>query len=173
MSFALLYFLSLKASVSSFSGLAALPIIRQDLVVTHHALTDRQLNTALVIGRTSPGPIGVYMVSAGYYVAGARGATAAALALITPAGLVIPLLVFAGRRTAHPRVQQVLQAVVLASAGVSLSATLPLGADALHSPLTWALAAGSLAALVFTKVNTIWVMLGAAGVSFLAALLHA
>ena len=170
MSFALLYFLFLKASLSSFNGLAALPIIRQDLVVTHHVLTDRQLNTALVIGRTTPGPIGLYMVSAGYYVAGARGATAAALALTTPAVLVIPLLLFAARKTSHPRVQAVLQAVVLASAGVSLSATLPLGADALHSPLTWALAASSLAALVFTKVDTIWVMLGASALSLVAAL---
>lgn len=168
MSFLLLYGLFLKASLSSFQGLAALPIIRQDLVVTRHVLTDRQLNTALVIGRTTPGPIGLYMVSAGYYAAGARGATAAALALMTPAVLVIPLLIFAGRRTSHPKVQSVLQAVVLASAGVSLAATLPLGADALHSPLTWIIAIGSLAALLFTKVDTMWVMAAAAAVSLLA-----
>ena len=65
MSFVLLYGLFLKASLSSFSSLASLPIVRQDLVLTRHVLTDHHLNTAVVIGRTTPGPLGLYMISAG------------------------------------------------------------------------------------------------------------
>ncbi len=171
MSFALLYALFLKASLSSFSGLASLPIVRQDLVVTRHVLTDRQLNDAVVIGRTTPGPLGLYMISVGYYVAGARGALAAGLALTTPALLVIPLMAFAGRATGNPRVQQMLRAVVLATAGVSLSASLPLAADALHSPLSYCVAGGSCALLLFTELDTLWVMFGAVAVGLLRALL--
>src|ERR1035438_10277967 len=111
MSFVPLYRIFLKASLSSFSGLASLPIVRQDLLMTRHVLTDHQLNTAVVIGRTTPGPLGLYMISAGYYVAGTSGALAAGLALTTPALLVIPLVIFAGRATGHPRVQQMLRAV--------------------------------------------------------------
>ena len=48
----LLYLLLFKAVITSFSGMASLPIVRQDFVVTRHILTDRQLNTAIVAGRT-------------------------------------------------------------------------------------------------------------------------
>ncbi len=167
MSFLLLYGLFLKAMLGSFNGLAALPIVRQDFVVTRHILSDHQLNTAVAIGRTTPGPIGVFIVSVGYFAAGFPGAVAAWLALVTPALLVIPLMVFAGRQANHPRVRQVLRAVVLASAGISLSATLPLAVDALHSPVSYALAAASCGVLLFTRVDTVWVMLGAAGISLL------
>ena len=104
-------------------------------------------------------------MSAGYYVAGTPGVFAAWLAIITPALLVIPLMQFAGRRTKDPRVQRTLRAVVLASAGISLAATLPLGADALHTPLSWGLAVASFAGLAFTKLDTMVVVLGASLVS--------
>jgi hypothetical protein len=54
------------------------------------------------------------------------------------------------------------RAVVVASAGVSLSATLPLSADALQNPPLYVIAAVSLALLVFTAWDTLWVMLCAA-----------
>src|SRR6185503_1782567 len=41
MNFLVFYLLFLKASVSSFSGLASLPILREDLVVKRQVLTDR------------------------------------------------------------------------------------------------------------------------------------
>ena len=44
----LLYALLLKATVTSFSGLASLPMVRNDLVVERKILTDRELNTAVV-----------------------------------------------------------------------------------------------------------------------------
>lgn len=170
MSLLLLYALFLKASLSSFNGLASLPIVRDDLVVHRHVITDRQLNTAVAIGRTTPGPLGLYMVSAGYYAAGPGGAIVAALAITTPALLVIPLMVFAGPRTKHRRVQQMLRAVVLATAGVCLSATLPLAADALHSPLSYVIAGASFVILLITELDTVWVMLGAAAISLIAFL---
>ena len=40
----LLYLLLLKATLTTFSGLASLPVLREDLVVTRHAVTDEQLN---------------------------------------------------------------------------------------------------------------------------------
>jgi chromate transporter len=167
-----LYLLLLKATLSSFSGLAALPILRDDFVVKRHLLSDRQLNTALVIGRTTPGPKGLYIVSIGYYADGFSGAVAAWLALLTPALLVIPMLGFAGRKADHPGIRRVLRAIVLASAGISLSATLPLGADALHNGFSYAIAAISMVLLICTRVETIWVILGAAAISLLPVLLR-
>src|SRR5437016_3193880 len=96
MNLLLLYVLLLKATVTSFSGLASLPVIRNDLIVNRHVLTDHQLNASLVITRSTPGPMGLYVVSVGYFVAGVPGAVAGWLAMVTPALLV-------NRADIHPR----------------------------------------------------------------------
>jgi chromate transporter len=38
-------------------------------------LTDQQLNEAVAITRSTPGPVGLYIVSVGYFVAGVPGVT--------------------------------------------------------------------------------------------------
>lgn len=162
MNFLVIYLLLLKAALSSFSGLAALPIVRNDFVVKRHLLTDHQLNTALVVGRSTPGPKGLYLIAVGYFAGGTPGAIAAWFAIVTPALLVIPLLMFAKKNIENPRVKRALRAVVVASAGVSLSATLPLSVDALRSLPLYGIAAVSLVLLIFTTWDTLWVMLGAA-----------
>ena len=76
-----LYFLLLRATALSFSGFASVPVIREDLVVTRGVLTDEELNSAIAISQASPGPLGLYVVVLGYFVAGIPGALAGALAL--------------------------------------------------------------------------------------------
>src|SRR5207253_2945308 len=63
---ALLYFFFLKAMVTTFGGTASLAVLREDLVVRHAMLTDRDLNLAVTAGRSGPGPNGIYLVSVGY-----------------------------------------------------------------------------------------------------------
>jgi chromate transporter len=164
----LLYALLLKATMTSFSGLASLPMVRNDLVVERKVLTDRQLNTAVVAGRTSPGPNGLYLVSVGYYADGLPGATAALLALMTPAFLIVPMMRWMGRRAEAPRVKSAIRAVVLASAGLLLSASVPLARDAITGWLTLGIVMLSFAVLVLTKIDTVWVVLGGAAIGLLA-----
>jgi chromate transporter len=135
----------------------------------HHVLTDQQLNEAVVITRSTPGPVGLYVVSVGYFVAGLSGAVAGWLAMITPALLVIPLVHYTGRHIEHSRVKAILQAVVLASAGLLLAAAIPLAHDALTDWVTVAIAAASLALLLTTEIDTLWIILGAAIVSLSAS----
>ena len=163
-----LYLLLLKAIVTTFSGLASVPIVRNDLVVHRHVLTDHELNTALAITRTTPGPMGLYVVSVGYFVAGTPGAFAGWLAMITPALLMIPLLEFIRRKAEHPRFKSVLRCVIFASAGLLLWVTVPLGRDALHGYLTTAIALVAFALAVTKKVDTLWIVLGAAVVTMVA-----
>ncbi|WP_409190841.1 chromate transporter [Bradyrhizobium sp. RDM4] len=73
-------------------------VIQESLVNHYHVLTNEQLNEAVVITRSSPGPVGLYVVSVGYFVARLPGAVAGWLAMITPALLIIPLVHFVGRR---------------------------------------------------------------------------
>jgi chromate transporter len=164
----LLYGLLLKATLTSFSGLASLPMVRNDLVVERKVLTDRQLNTAVVAGRTGPGPNGLYLVSVGYYAGGFPGAAAGLLALMTPAFLILPAMKWIGARAESARVKSAIRAVILASAGLLLSASLPLARDAITGPLTFGIMLVSLAVLVLTKIDTLWVMLGGAAVGLVA-----
>ena len=72
----LLYLLLLKGTITAFAGRASLPVIQDALVVQHRELTDKQLNEAVVITRSTAGPVGLYIVSVGYFVAGVPGAIA-------------------------------------------------------------------------------------------------
>jgi chromate transporter len=87
----------------------------------------------------------------------------------TPALLIIPLVHFVGRRMDHPRVKGVLQTVVIASAGLLLAAAIPLARDALTDSVTVAIAVVSLAFLLVTKIDSLWIILGAAVISLLAS----
>jgi chromate transporter len=165
MNVVLLYLLLLKGTATAFAGLASLPVIQDSLVFHYHVLTDKQLNEAVVITRSTPGPVGLYIVSVGYFVAGVPGAIAGWLAMITPAFLIIPLVHFAGRNIDHPRVKGVLETVVIASAGLLLAASIPLARDALTDPITIGIAILSLVLLLTTELDTLWIILGAAAIS--------
>jgi len=171
MNLILLYLLLLKATATSFSGLTSLPVVHHDLVENRHELTDRQLNAAVVAGRTAPGPNGLYIVSVGYFVAGIPGACVGCLAVMTPAFLIIPMLRYLGARAARPAVKSAIQCVMLAAAGLVISATVPLARDALTSPLAVGIALGSFLFLVLTRQDTVWVVLGSAVAGLLGKLL--
>lgn len=167
-----LYLLLLKATLTTFSGLTSLPIVREDLVMRHHVLTDRQLNAAVVAGRVMPGPNGAYIVSVGYFVAGTQGAIAGWLAMITPAFVMIPLLRYVGERAERPAVRSAINAVTLAAAGLIASATIPLARDALTTPVAVVIAIGSFLMIAFTKRDTLWIIGGSALIGLLASLFH-
>ena len=163
-----LYLLLVKATLTSFSGLASLPMVRNDFVVRRQVLTDRQLNTSVAAGRIGPGPNGIYVVSIGYFVDGTPGAVAGWLAMITPAFLIIPMLRFLGARAEHRKAKAVARAVLFAGAGLMLSAAVPLARDAITNPLSLGIFAASFLLIAFARIDSLWVMLGAALVGVLA-----
>jgi chromate transporter len=168
MNLVVLYLLLVKATLTSFSGLASLPMVRNDFVVRRHVLTDHQLNTAVAAGRIGPGPLGIYVVSVGYLVAGAPGACAGWLAMITPAFLIIPMLRFLGARAEHRRARAVARAVLFAGAGLMVTAAAPLARDAITGPLSLAIVVSSFILIAVTRVDSLWVMLCAAVVGMLS-----
>ena len=165
-----IYLLLLKASLTSFSGLGSLPMVRQDFVVERHAFTDRQLNTAVVAGRTGPGPYGLYLVCAGYLAGGISGAIAGFLALITPAFLVIPLMRWMGRRAENHRIRSSIRGLLLAAAGLLVSSSVPLTLDAVTGPFALLVLAASFVLLTFTRIDSAW-LVGGAALTGLATLL--
>lgn len=171
MKFFTLYFLFLKATATSFAGLASLPVLREEMVVQRHMLMDHQLNAAVVITRSTPGPVGVYVVSAGYFADGLTGAIAGWLAMATPSLAILLLLRFIGPRAQHPRVRGMLQAVVLASVGLLLTSALPLARDALTTPLAVAIAVVGAIVMIAKKVDPVWIIAAGALLSMGKSLL--
>ncbi len=164
----LIYALLLKATCTSFSGLASLPVIRQDFVVKRHVLTDAQLNTAVFAGRAGPGPNGIYVVSVGYFAGGLPGAAAGLMAVITPAFLILPMVRWMRARAGTPRVASAIRAVIVATAGLLLAASLPLARDAVHGSLTLGIVIATFLLLSFTRLDSAWVMFAAAIVGLVA-----
>lgn len=167
-----LYLFLLKATMTSFSGLASLPMIREDLVVNRGVLTDLQLSAAVAAGRLGPGPIGLYVVSVGYFVAGVPGAIAGWAAMITPAFVIIPMLRYLGSRAEHPRIRGAIRAVTNAAAGLIVAAAAPLATQVLTGPVQIAIALAAFLALALTRLDTLWVIAASALAGLAAVLLH-
>ena len=167
--FVLLWILS-KSTFTSFAGLASLPEIREELVEQRHWVTDEDLNQSIVITRTTPGPVGVYVVSVGYMTDGVPGAVAGWIAMAAPSLLVVLLVGYFGKRAQHPRVRSMLQCVVLASAGLLVLAAIPIGREAVDGPLTLGITAVSLPLLIIKRLNTLWIIGAAAVLTFIGSI---
>jgi len=63
-----------------------------------------------------------------------------------------------------------LQCVVLASAALLVLAAIPIGREALDDPLAIAIGIAALALLLARRVDTLWVIVGAAAISLVASL---
>ncbi|MBI1898176.1 MAG: chromate transporter [Acidobacteria bacterium] len=171
MSLLMLYLVMLKATLTTFNGPSSLPVLRHELVVKRAILTDRQLNAAVTAAQGSPGPMGIYAVSVGFFIAGVPGAVVGWLAVISPALLVIPILRYIGRRVETPRARGALEAVVLAGSALVIGSAVPLARDVVTGPFPAFLAVTSGALLIATRIDTLWLIAGAGMLSLAAALL--
>jgi len=106
----------LRASALSVGGLASLPLLRSTLVPAY--ATDAQIVQSLAIGRLSPGPNGLYLVSLGYLVAGWPGAISALLAACLAPLVVLPATTLGRRWLLSGWFAGTVRGVALASAGL-------------------------------------------------------
>jgi chromate transporter len=153
----IVYLVLLRATVTSFSGMTSVPIIRDDLVVRHAVVTDAQLNAALAIGQASPGPAGIYIVTVGYFAAGVPGAIAGIAALATPALLANPMLGVL-RLGRADLVAGAAQGIVLAASVLTVVTAFGLAGDALSNGVLVAIAAGALVVVAADRVAPLWII---------------
>jgi len=78
------------------------------------------------------------------------------------------MLRFLGKRAEHRRARAVTRAVLCAGAGLMASASAPLARDAVTGPLSLGIVAASFILIAFTRVDSLWVMLGAAVIGLVA-----
>lgn len=141
---------------------ATVPLLRESLVLDHGILTDTQLNDAIAISQSSPGPLGSYVVVVGQFVAGLPGALAGVMALATPAIiLAIPISRLLLRGNAGT-LQGACSGIVIASCGLMVITGLRLAPQASLGPWHAALIIVGTLVLALTKIKPVWIIAVAA-----------
>jgi chromate transporter len=169
-SLATLFWTFLKlGSVVFGSGYVLLAFLRDDLVEGLRVLSDRQLVDAVAVGQITPGPVFTTATFIGYLIAGAPGAVVATIGIFAPSFVFVPLidrLLAAIRRRAW--VRTALDGVNVVAVALMAGVAAQLARTALVDPLTVALCAATLGALLRWRPNPTWLI--AAGAA--AGLLH-
>ena len=161
-----LFLVFAKAGAVLFgSGYVLLAFLRADLVERMGLLTERQLLDAIAIGQVTPGPVFTTATFIGYLLAGVPGAAIATVGIFLPAFFFVAISgPFVPRLRRSATAGAVLDGVNVASLALMAVVTWQLAASALIDPLTLALCGGSLAALVFFRVNSTWLITTGAAV---------
>jgi chromate transporter len=157
-----LFFLKV-GSVLFGSGYVLLAFLRADLVERWGWLTDRQLIDAITVGQVTPGPVFTTATFIGFLLAGVPGAVVATVAIFLPSFVFVAAV--------HPLVERlrsssitapILDAVNAAAVGLMTVVMVLLGRSALVDVPTILAALAALGVLIFTKVNSLWLILAGA-----------
>jgi len=141
----------LKASMLSSGGLQALPILQEDLINARHVLAYNDFAAAVAIGRITPGPNGLFVITIGYYIMGVLGAIAGIIGLTVPPFLAIGL-VHAHRRIANrPWVQGLTRGIGASSVGLLTALGYSFTSPLFPSPASILIVLASLAILIVMK----------------------
>ncbi|MBZ5654777.1 MAG: chromate transporter [Acidobacteriia bacterium] len=149
-----IFFYFAKAGMFVFgSGLAVVPFLYGGVVQGHHWLTDHQFVDAVAVAMITPGPVVITVAFIGYLVAGATGATAAALGIFLPVYLVVILLAPSYKRWAkNPQLNAFVRGVTAAATGAIAGAVIVLARRSVYDLPTVLICALSLAVLFRWKV---------------------
>jgi chromate transporter len=115
-----LFWVVLKATLLSTGGNGNLPALYDETVTRRGWLTPAQVAEAVGIGQVAPGPNGLWVVSLGYFIDGVRGGLLAALAVVLPPLLVLPLLHLYHRHREHPALDGFARGLALAVTGLGV-----------------------------------------------------
>lgn len=150
-------------SVVFGSGYVLLAFLRAEFIDHLHWLTEKQLIDAVAVGQFTPGPVFTTATFIGYVIAGIPGAVVATLGIFLPgflfvavSGPLIPKL----RRS--PMAGAILDGVVVGSLALMAVVAWQLGRVAIVDWLTALIFAASAVALLRFRLNSAWLIGGAA-----------
>jgi chromate transporter len=161
-----LFFLKI-GSVLFGSGYVLVAFLRADLVDRLGWLTDRQLLDAIAIGQVTPGPLFTTATFIGYLLQGIPGAVVATIAIFLPGFVFVAITQrFLPALDRSTTATQFVGGVVAASIGLMAAVAVTLAPDALASPWQIAACAVALALLLFSKINSAWLVLAGAAIGY-------
>lgn len=149
------------------SGYVLLAFLRSDLVDRLHWLTEQQLLDAVAVGQVTPGPVFTTATFIGYLIGGPGGAAVATLGIFLPAFLFVAVsgLILPRIRRSHVA-STMLDGVVIGSLALMTIVAWQLGRSAIVDGPTIAIAIASAVLLLRFRVNSAWLILGAAAIGF-------
>ena len=162
------YFLKIGAVLIG-SGYVLLPVLRADLVLNLHWLTDAQLLDAVAVSQATPGPFFTVATFIGFVLAGWKGATLATLGMFLPAFVYVGVTSgFLPKLRKSPLAGAFLDGVNAAAVALMALVGWQFGRAALVNIPAVILAVFSVVLVFRYKVNSIWLVLGgaAAGMVF-------
>lgn len=143
-------------------GMAAFPEMKVQIVQTHHWLTAEQLTHVYSTGQMSPGPNMMMVAEIGQLVAGIPGAIACALAFFVPTGVLTFLVGRLWTRLANwPWRASIQKGLAPVAIGLAVGGLITFGKGAVTNWLTLILGLITFYAVVRTKINPVFFILGA------------
>lgn len=150
-------------SVLFGSGYVLLAFLRSDFVDRLRWLTEKQLLDAVAVGQVTPGPVFTTATFIGYIVGGTRGAAVATVAIFLPAFILVaasgPLI---PRIRRSPLAGAFLDGVIVGSLALMGVVAWQLGRTAIVDATTVAIALVSAMMLFRFRINSAWLVIGAA-----------
>ena len=156
------------ALVAFGGGYAMIPILQWDLVDHLGWLTLQQFLDGILLGFLTPGPIIITATFVGYWVKGLLGAIVGTLAIFLPPTLIIIFLTPFYQQIKEAKLMRpVIQGILAALVGMLVLVTIQMGAVTLTDFKSLVLMVAASLALIVFKVNLLWIIGAAAGLSFL------
>jgi len=150
-------------SVLFGSGYVLLAFLRAEFIERRSWLTAQQLLDSVAVGQITPGPVFTTATFIGYILHGPAGAAVATVGIFVPAFFFVaisaPLI---PRLRSSPTASAVLDGINVGSLALMAVVTVQLGHAALVDWLTIAIAAASALLLFRWRVNSVWLIAGAA-----------
>ena len=163
-----LFFLKVGAVLYG-SGYVLLAFLQTDLVDRLHWITQSQLLDAVAVGQVTPGPVFTTATFIGYLLGGTTGAVVATIAIFVPGFIFV-----AASRPLIPRIRRSMTAgafldgVNVGALALLAAVTLQLSRAALVDVTTGAVAAISVVLLIFSRMNSAWLIFAAGLVGLIA-----
>lgn len=157
-------------SVLGFGGgNAVFPQLYTDSVDVYHWITAAEFSRFFALARLGPGPGTTITALIGYAVGGLPGAALGAFAMFFPAACVVfAIVALYDRFHEHPWRKIFARAMIPVVLGLTWVGVTLLSRGALESPLSYVLAIGAAATMIWTRVNASLVILAAAIVGVIA-----
>jgi chromate transporter len=157
-----LYFLKIGAVVFG-SGYVLLAVLRADLVVRLHWLTDGQLLDAIAVSQGTPGPFFTVATFIGYLLGGSKGAALATAGMFIPAFVYVAATAkFLPKLRKSPIAGAFLDGVNAAAVALMATVSWQFSRAAFVSVPAVILGLASLFLIFRYKVNSAWLVLGGA-----------
>jgi chromate transporter len=156
------YFLKIGALLFG-SGYVLLAVLREDLVMRMHWLTESQLLDGIAVSQATPGPFFTVATFLGYVLSGWRGAGLATVGMFGPAFVYVAVTAnVLPRLRKSPTASAFLDGVNAAAVALMAFVGFQFARESVVTPLAVVIAAVSAVLAVRFRVNSAWLILGGA-----------